>query len=607
MSFWMRVAIAVAQVGENDRMSVGANRLGRIASVSIGKSEPMAIAPQDFYRKNHQPFKRTPHMKKCIDGRSALGFSLPLIAGLTVSAAIESDVGAIAATAPTPNPPIAQWSSQNVTRLYVNPLSGNDDRTSGNALSPLQTITYALEIAQPNTVILLAPGTYNADSGESFPLRLKPGVTIQGNPDTQGDGIVISGGGSIDRLNATIVAVDRSGIVGVTVANPHGYGVWSDSASPSILDNTFTDNREDGIAIGGSGSPMVRGNQFIDNKASGISVAGTSRADIRENTFKGADVGLAISENAMPLIISNQISGNEDGIVVRQNAQPILRGNVITENDRYGMAIRDRAQPNLGTPDDPGGNTLRDNDEDDLKNASGQEIRAFGNNLDRDRVAGRVNLSDGREPVLVSATPSSSSPPVPIREFGQALSVRPVSPTATPREVSSGSNGSVRALALAADPPPALRSLPPTSPAPLAALPSISPFSPSPLQAIDRPDLTELVSSLAPLPVPSIDIPIGDAGDESWIAGQFPSQLSSPLRPVATHLRYRVIVEAHSVRERAAIRAIAPDAFSTFLEGREVVQAGAFRELQSAASLLEQLQGLGLPATIEDVDNPSNN
>lgn len=553
-------------------------------------------------------------MKKCIDGRFALGFSLPLVAGLTVATAIGLNDRAIAADSPTPNEPIAQWSSANVTRLYVNPLSGNDDRTSGNALSPLRTITYALEIAEPNTVILLAPGTYNTDSGESFPLRLKPGVTIQGNPETRGEGIAISGGGASERRHATIVAVDRSGIVGVTITNPNGYGVWIDSGSPSLLDNTFTENREDGIAIGGSGSPMVRGNQFIDNNASGLSVAGTSRADIRENTFQGADVGLAIAENAMPLIISNQISRNEDGIVVRQNAQPILRGNVITENDRYGVAIRDRAQPDLGTPDDPGGNTLRENDEEDLKNASGEEIRAFGNDLDGDRVAGRVNLSDGTQPILVSATPSSPSPSVPVREFGQALSVRPVVPTATPRDISSGSNGSVRALALAADPPPAFpapnvdrpvsQSLSPKSPAPLAALPSISP---PPSRAIDRPDLAELVPSLAPLPVPEIDIPIGDAGDESWIASQPPSQISSQLRPIATNLRYRVIVEASSVRERAAIRAIAPDAFSTFLEGREVVQAGAFRELKSAESLLQQLQGLGLPATIEDVDRPSNN
>jgi parallel beta-helix repeat protein len=541
-------------------------------------------------------------MRKCIDGRFALGFSFPLVAGLTVSSAIGFSRPAIAADSPpTALKPIAQLSDTEVTRLYVNPVSGNDDRSSGNALSPLRTITYALEIAPPNTVILLAPGTYNSHSGESFPLRLKPGVTIQGNPDTRGDGIVISGGGMIDRLNVTLVAADRSGLVGVTVTNPEGYGLWIDSASPSILSNTLTGNRQDGIAIGGSGSPIVRGNRLIDNHASGIGVAGTSRADIRENTVEGGDVGLAIAENALPLVMSNEIADNADGVVIRQNAQPILRGNVITENDRYGVVIRDRAQPDLGTADDPGGNTIRDNDENDIENAAQQVVQAFGNQLEDDRIHGQVDFSGGAQPVLVSATrsPSHPTPTVPVRDFGQVLSTRPV---IAPRSIAlpTASETTETHRASSESPLPKL----PTS---LAALPSVSPFSPPPAMSPEQPlSGTERVPSLGVLPVPDVDIPLGDAGDESFIALQPPSEMSQPNR-IAANLRYRVIVEAHSVRERAAIRAIAPDAFSTFINGEEVVQAGAFRELDRAESLVEQLQGLGLPATIEDMDTLSNN
>lgn len=555
-------------------------------------------------------------MRKCIDGRFALGFSFPLVAGLTVSSAIGFSRPAIAADSPpTPLKPIAQLSDTEVTRLYVNPVSGNDDRSSGNALSPLRTITYALEIAPPNTVILLAPGTYNSNSGESFPLRLKPGVTIQGNPDTRGDGIVISGGGAIDLLNVTLVAADRSGLVGVTVTNPEGYGLWIDSASPSILSNTLTGNRQDGIAIGGSGSPIVRGNRLIDNHASGIGVAGTSRADIRENTVEGGDVGLAIAENAVPLVMSNEIADNADGVVIRQNAQPILRGNVITENDRYGVVIRDRAQPDLGTADDPGGNTIRDNDENDIENAAQQVIQAFGNDLEDDRIHGQVDFSGGAQPVLVSATRSAShpTPTVPVRDFGQVLSTRPViapqaaslapkSPTATTRSIALPAASETTEIDRVSSGSPL-----PKLPTSLAALPSVSPFSPPPTMSPEQSlSGTERVPSLGVLPVPDVDIPIGDAGDESFIALQPPSQISQPNR-IAANLRYRVIVEAHSVRERAAIRAIAPDAFSTFINGQEVVQAGAFRELDRAESLVEQLQDLGLPATIEDMDTPSNN
>ncbi|MGB7274932.1 MAG: DUF1565 domain-containing protein [Geitlerinemataceae cyanobacterium] len=552
-------------------------------------------------------------MRKRIDGRSALGFSIPLVARLTVSSLIGFSCPAIASgSLPTPLKPVTQRSDTEITRLYVNPLSGNDDRTSGNALSPLRTITYALEIAQPNTVILLASGTYNTNSGESFPLRLKPGVTIQGNPETRGEGIVISGGGTIDRLNVALVAADGAGLVGVTVTNSEGYGLWIDSASPTILNNTFTGNRQDGMAIGGSGAPIVRGNQLIDNDASGMTVAGTSRADIRENTFEGSDVGLAIADKAVPLVMSNQIANNADGVVVRQNAQPILRGNVITDNDRYGVVVRDRAGPNLGTTDDPGGNTIRDNDDRDVENAAEKVVQAFGNELDDDRTAGEVDFSGGAQPILVSASSSGSAPAVPVREFGQVLSVRSsIAPTTASPPPKSPTIATTRTL-------PALPTLPetgvepissesplPKPPTALAAVPSTSPLSPPP--ALEQPlSRSERVPSFGVLPVPDVDIPIGDAGDEPFISLQPPSQVSQ-LGRIAANLRYRVIVEAHSVRVRATIRAIAPDAFSTFVKGQEVVQAGAFRELDRAQSLVEQLQGLGLPATIEDMGDPSTN
>lgn len=552
-------------------------------------------------------------MRKSITGPDALGLPFPFVAGFTAFCAIGIGFPGMAAPASPASPSsIAQRSDSQVTRLYVNPLSGNDDRTSGNALSPLRTITYALEVAQPNTAILLAPGTYSTQTGESFPVRLKPGVTIQGNPETRGEGIVISGGGQIDRLHVAIVAADGAGLVGVTVTNDRGYGVWIESASPSILNNTFTGNRQDAVAIAGSGSPMVRGNQFVENYASGMSVAGTSAADIRENTFKGADVGVAIADNARPLVMSNQMTHNTDGVAIRQNAQPTLRGNVITHNQRYGAIVRDLAQPNFGTPDDPGGNTLRHNQKNDLENAAQQRVQAFGNELDADRTAGAVDLTAETPPVLARANGSSAAPTVPVRDFGQALSSRPAIGSVTAASApQSPTRGSRRAIALsAAAPEMALERVSsgealPQPPA-IAAIPS-GVVPPIPTRATDgRPSVTELVPSLGALRVPDADIPIGDAGEESFVALEPPSQTSS-LRPSAANLRYRVLVVARSVRERAAIRAIAPDAFSTFVNAREVVQAGTFSEREPAQSLVEQLQGLGLPATLEDRDNPLNN
>jgi hypothetical protein len=97
-----------------------------------------------------------------------------------------------------PAPSAGQWSAQNPTAtptLYVNAITGNDAQGNGSEAAPLRTLTQALKIATPSTVIRLAPGTYSAATGELFPLLLKPGVIVQGNAETRGQAIVVRGGG----------------------------------------------------------------------------------------------------------------------------------------------------------------------------------------------------------------------------------------------------------------------------------------------------------------------------------------------------------------------------------------------------------------------------
>lgn len=55
----------------------------------------------------------------------------------------------------------------NVT-VYVNLTTGSDSDGAGNAeAAPYKTITYALNQAQPGTVIQLAPGNYTKETGKS--------------------------------------------------------------------------------------------------------------------------------------------------------------------------------------------------------------------------------------------------------------------------------------------------------------------------------------------------------------------------------------------------------------------------------------------------------
>lgn len=67
--------------------------------------------------------------------------------------------------------------------LFVNPMLGSDETGEGTMRSPFRSITYAVQFAQPNTVIMLAGGTYSQRSGEQFPIGLPPGVRLMEMPN----------------------------------------------------------------------------------------------------------------------------------------------------------------------------------------------------------------------------------------------------------------------------------------------------------------------------------------------------------------------------------------------------------------------------------------
>lgn len=153
--------------------------------------------------------------------------------------------------------------------LLVNPSAANGNNADGSESAPFKTITQALQVAEPNSVIILSTGTYSTSSGETFPLKLKPSVSIQGDPKTKGSNIVISGGGTFmsptfARQDITILGANGASLTGVTVtnSNPRGYGLWIESSSPTVSENTFTGSNHDGISITGNSAPIIHKNYF---------------------------------------------------------------------------------------------------------------------------------------------------------------------------------------------------------------------------------------------------------------------------------------------------------------------------------------------------------
>lgn len=248
--------------------------------------------------------------------------------------------------------------------IYVNPQSGSDSGSGSSEGSAYRTISYALQQASSGTVIQLAPGQYSA---ESFPIQLKSGVTLRGNENQQGQGVVISGGGTYTSptfasQNVTIVAGQNSQISGVTVTNTNtrGTGIWVESTNPIIRNNTFTNNNREGVFVTGSGDAKVENNQFVRNLGNGISVARQASGEIRGNTFQQTGDAIVIGGTATTVVANNQIRENRDGVVITEQSRPTLQGNTIESNRDYGIVTIGEAKPNLVS------NTLRGNGNDQL-------------------------------------------------------------------------------------------------------------------------------------------------------------------------------------------------------------------------------------------------
>lgn len=341
-----------------------------------------------------QPFPNRP--KPLITRGFALGLVGACGAGLV---ALGHTIPAIAHATPT----VVAQVPLGTTTLYVNPFLGQDAPGAGsNDAAPYRTITYALQQAQPGTVVQLARGTYTQTTGEVFPLSIPSGVTLRGEESEKGQTVSIIGGGiyispTFARQN-TAILVDRKTkdieIRGISVTNPNvrGSGIWVESSDPLITNSTFSKSHREGVFITGTANPKVENSLFIENGGNGIAVANNGRGEIRSNLFQKTGFGVATSENAAPLLESNRFVENVSGLYANDTSRPILRGNIIENNRDDGLVATIKAKPDLGTTETPGNNIIQNNGKYNINNATGETIYSIGNTVDQTRIAGSVEF-----------------------------------------------------------------------------------------------------------------------------------------------------------------------------------------------------------------------
>ncbi|MCY7332225.1 MAG: DUF1565 domain-containing protein [Pseudanabaena sp. CAN_BIN31] len=339
-------------------------------------------------------------------------FGLSQIVTLTESA-IAQNITPVSSTSLN-TPQLAQTN----TVIFVAP-NGSDTNSGISANQPLRSLTAAIKKSpQAGTIIQIADGTYTAETGEQFPIKIPTGVTLRGNASNQGKDIIISGGGTFisptfARQNIAMLPESGSRIEGISLSNtnPRGYALWVESAqNVTIISNTFANSTHDGVFLTGQTSANVISNVFNQNGANGISALGTSTGTIQSNTFDNTGFGLAIGQNSKVAVISNRITNNRGGIVVSNLATPSFRNNLIANNQENGLVIlKDRkGQPtvDLGTTASPGQNIFQNNKQTDINNASGVTVVAIGNQADPKRIQGSIELVQPTSPIALPVTPS---------------------------------------------------------------------------------------------------------------------------------------------------------------------------------------------------------
>ncbi|MCT7957452.1 S-layer homology domain-containing protein [Laspinema palackyanum] len=301
--------------------------------------------------------------------------------------------------------------------FYVDPTNGNDS-AAGSQLAPLKTLAAALVKSTSGTTIKLANGSYTATSGEKFPLVVKAGVTIVGDEATKGKTIIIQGGGTKTMgnwpsQNITMYLEEGAQLRGVTVTNPgtSGVGVWIHGVSATIANSTLSKSSREGVFASGIAKPTIITNVFSENTGNGMSFVDNAKGEVRGNLFQKTGFGLTIGNQSAPLLKENHILENRTGVVINGDASPVLRNNIIEKNEQDGITVTNNAKVDLGTSEDPAGNTIKTNGQYDVQNASTQKILSIGNTLSVTTVKGDIEF------VASSVDPEDDQPTTSLKDI----------------------------------------------------------------------------------------------------------------------------------------------------------------------------------------------
>jgi len=259
----------------------------------------------------------------------------------------------------------------------VDATNGNDASTTCSTAAPCKTITHALSISPPRTVVLAKPGTYTEQvviqrnvtltSTSPYAAVIQPPTSLTADPNDTATSLVFVG------APASSVAISNMTIQGAGAGNCGlTYGVFVTAGTATVTGNKVLTIGDPSCTSGGlairfgdsdmgytyTAAGVISNNVVSSYRMRGI-VVDDSTANVTGNIVTGAGgtpavspAGIVIRTGAQSTVSGNTVSQNTFGTLCPSHADGILlaalaggvnvTNNTVTANDE-GVGIYSRA------------------------------------------------------------------------------------------------------------------------------------------------------------------------------------------------------------------------------------------------------------------------
>ncbi|MEW6366116.1 MAG: DUF1565 domain-containing protein [Acidobacteriota bacterium] len=256
--------------------------------------------------------------------------------------------------------------------IYVDQDRGSDTTGDGSFENPYETITKGLSVATSGWTVSVAPGFYEADSGETFPLFVPDGVALRGAGMKK---TYIAGAGSYVPPTASIpiptaygvcvVPGDNTSLSSLALVGGGGVGVYVTFASVSLTDCRISN-------FGGGGPAATTDLRGVPIGGGAVTVGDAGSASLQDCTLSfnwlGTLLGSLMTQNgaeAVPIaagVLSLNrctVKGYMYGCTCDvAGATLTMRDTTVSEHTYAGVMVWFQGTYDLGTTTSPGGNVF---------------------------------------------------------------------------------------------------------------------------------------------------------------------------------------------------------------------------------------------------------